>query len=59
MSLSDFNSWNVFPGFSNSVNYDNIICANETIYIDTTDEIKSISYNNKLIKTFIDKIELS
>lgn len=58
MSLSDFNSWNVFPGFSNSVNYDNIICANETIYVDTTDEIKSISYNNKLIKTFVDKIEV-
>ena len=58
MSLSDFNSWNVFPGFSNSVNYDNIICANENIYVDTTVDIKSISYNNKLIKTFIDKIEI-
>ena len=58
MSLSDFNSWNVFPGFSSSVNYDNIICANENIYVDTTVDIKSISYNNKLIKTFVDKIEI-
>ncbi len=58
MSLSDFNSWNVLPGFSNSVNYDNIICANENIYVDTTVDIKSISYNNKLIKTFVDKIQV-
>lgn len=58
MNLSDFNSWNILSEFSNSANYENIICANETIYVDTTDEIKSISYNNKLIKTFVDKIEV-
>ena len=58
MSLSDFNSWNIFPGFSSNINYNNILCANETIYLDTTDDLKSISYNNKLIKAFVNKIEV-
>ena len=46
-NLSDYNSWNVLPGYENKETYDNIICGeNNTIYGDYSIKTTSISYNN-------------
>ncbi len=54
-NLSDFNSWQQYPSAYQS--YENIIIKNNTLYVDTSKNVVSISFNNEtLIETYSDSI---
>ena len=53
-NLSDFNSWN--PCHTSYSFYANILTLADTLFIDTSSQIITVSANNNLIQTFSDSI---
>ena len=54
-NLADFNNWQLHD--SSYVFYDNILAANGTLFIDTSSQLTSISFNNNtLVQTFSDSL---
>ena len=59
-TLSDYNSWQELPGYSNKETYDNIVAVNDSISGDYSHETTSISYNNNaLLKTTFNSVDIN
>jgi len=57
-NLTDFNNWTLYHDSYNS--YDNIIASNNTLFIDSSSHIISISINNNnLIQAFSDSVQIN
>ncbi len=57
-NLADFNNWKLRD--SSYVFCDNIIVANEALFLDTSSQLTSISFNNNaLIQTFSDSLQIN
>ena len=56
-NLTDFNNWTLYHDSYNS--YDNIIASNNTLFIDSSSHIISISINNNnLIEAYSDSVQI-
>lgn len=57
-NLADYNNWTLYEG--SNANYENVISSNTTLFIDSSNSVTSISYNNNIvINTFFNSINVN